>query len=52
MVLPPDDYEINIDIPEKGYFKQPLIIAGRNKYKKERTLNITVTFDGSENIQN
>ena len=52
MALPPNSYEINIDIPGKGDFKQPLIIAGRNKYKKERTHNITVTFDSPQNIQN
>lgn len=45
MILPPNTYEINIDIPGKGYFKQPLIVAGRNKYKKELNQNITVSFD-------
>ena len=49
MALPPNTYEINIDIPEKGYFKQALVVSGRNKYKKERSHNITVTFGATEN---
>ncbi len=45
MILPPDKYEINIDIPGKGYFKQLFTVTGRNKYKKEMKRNITVSFD-------
>ncbi|GAB4254779.1 MAG: hypothetical protein Kow0079_11260 [Vicingaceae bacterium] len=48
MILPPDEYEINISIPEKGRFKQKLIIKGRKDYKKELNKNITVTFDAEE----
>jgi tetratricopeptide (TPR) repeat protein len=52
MALPPNDYILKIDIPKKRDIKQPITIQGRNKYKKEITHNITVTFDSSENIQN
>jgi tetratricopeptide (TPR) repeat protein len=45
MILPPDNYEINIDIPDKGYFKKLFTVAGRNKYRKELKKNITVSFD-------
>ncbi|MBL4593324.1 MAG: PD40 domain-containing protein [Flavobacteriales bacterium] len=48
MILPPNNYEINIDVPGKGYFKQAFIVAGRNKYKKELKRNITVSFDSEE----
>lgn len=52
MILPPSTYEIQINFPEKGYFKKTLIIAGRNKYKKEMEQNIMVTFDAMENPNN
>jgi len=45
MILPPNKYEINIDIPGKGYFKQIFTVLGRNKYRKELKRNITVSFD-------
>jgi tetratricopeptide (TPR) repeat protein len=48
MILPPNIYEVNIDIPGKGYFKQKLIVADRSAYKKELTKNILVTFDPPE----
>jgi tetratricopeptide (TPR) repeat protein len=49
MILPPNKYEIQIDIPGKGYFKKILIVAERNKYRKELNQNIIVTFDEIEN---
>ncbi len=48
MILPPNNYEINIDIPGKGYFKKAFAIAGRNKYRKEVKRNITVSFEPPE----
>lgn len=48
MILPPNNYEINIDIPGKGYFIQLFSVAGRNKYRKELNRNITVSFDDPE----
>jgi tetratricopeptide (TPR) repeat protein len=45
MILPPNSYEINIDIPGKGYFKKLYNVAGRNKYRKELNQNIIVSFD-------
>jgi hypothetical protein len=48
MALPPNTYEVNIDVPGKGYFRQALIVKGRNKYKKEIKRNITISFDNSE----
>lgn len=48
MILPPNNYEINIDIPGKGYFKQLYNVAGRNKYRKEMSKNIKVSFDSPE----
>jgi len=45
MILPPNKYEVNIDIPGLGYYKQPLIIEGRSKYRKEIKRNITVSFN-------
>ena len=45
MILPPNNYEINIDVPEQGYFKKAFNVLGRNKYKKEKKQNITVSFD-------
>ena len=50
MILPPNQYEINIDIPGKGYFKETLVVAGRNKYRKEIKRNITASFDNTEEI--
>ena len=44
MILPPNKYEINIDIPGKGYFKKLFVVEGRNKYKPEISKNIRVTF--------
>lgn len=48
MILPPNKYEIQIDIAEKGYFKKTLVIEDRNKYKKELNKNIMITFDAIE----
>jgi hypothetical protein len=48
MALTPNTYEVNIDVPGKGYFRQSLIVQGRNKYKKEINRNITVRFENSE----
>jgi hypothetical protein len=45
MILPPGNYEINIDVPGKGDFKKLFIVAARNKYRKEIKKNITVSFD-------
>ncbi|MBL4669800.1 MAG: PD40 domain-containing protein [Flavobacteriales bacterium] len=45
MILPPNNYEINIDIPNKGYFKKRYTVLGRKKYRKEINRNITVSFD-------
>jgi len=45
MILPPNNYEINIDIPEQDSFKQSFNVLGRNKFKNETEHNITVTFD-------
>lgn len=45
MILPPSKYKLEIDIPGKGYFKKELIVADRNKYKKELSQNIMITFD-------
>ena len=45
MTLAPNTYELSIDIPGKGYFSQPLIVLGRNKYRKEINYNITVSFE-------
>ncbi len=51
MALPPGRYDIEIDIPSKGYFKKPFIVAGRKQYKKEVQQNITVSFDTIEEPQ-
>ncbi len=48
MILPPDKYELNIDIPSKGYFKKNFVVGDRNKYKPEITRNIVVTFEETE----
>jgi len=45
MILPPNKYEINIDIPGKGYFKQEYIVGDRNQYREELEKIIKVTFD-------
>ena len=48
MILPPNKYELKIDIPNQGYLKKDLIIGGRNKYKPEIKKNISITFEPEE----
>ena len=48
MILPPNKYEISIDVPEKGVFKKELLIYDRNKFKSEINYNIRVIFDSTE----
>ncbi len=47
MILPPNKYEMNIDIPGKGYYKNIFIVEGRNKYRTEISKNIKVTFNNT-----
>lgn len=51
MILPPGKYEVNIDIPNEGYFKKNFAVVGRNKYKAEINRNIVVSFENSESKQ-
>ena len=42
MILPPGKYELNVDVPGKGNYKEVLVVDDRNKYKKEMNRNIRV----------
>ncbi|MCO6499809.1 MAG: hypothetical protein J5I47_05455 [Vicingus serpentipes] len=44
MILPPNKYEINIEVPGKGTFKETLLVEDRSKYKKEINRNIRISF--------
>ncbi len=52
MILPPNDYEINIDVADKGYFKQSYVVPGRNLYRKEMERNITISFETNAATEN
>jgi len=45
MILPPNTYLLNIEIPSKGTFKKTFIVKGRKYYLKEVNQNIIVSFD-------
>jgi tetratricopeptide (TPR) repeat protein len=45
MILPPNKYELNVDVPGKGTFKKVFTVADRNKYKKEMNYNIVISFE-------
>lgn len=51
MILPPNRYEIRIEIPEEGYFTQKMVIGDRNKYKPEITKVIKVEFINEDPIE-
>jgi len=48
MILPPNKYQLLIDVPKKGIFSKLFNVMGRNQYQKEITKNIQVTFEDKE----
>ena len=48
MILPPNKYELNIEIPGKGYYKELFVVEDRTKYKSEISRNIKVNFNPSK----
>ena len=45
MILPPDKYELTIEVPGEGTFKKTFTVQGRNRYKPEINRNIQITFE-------
>ncbi|MCB0402540.1 MAG: tetratricopeptide repeat protein, partial [Flavobacteriales bacterium] len=49
MILPPNKYVMNVEVPGQGTFKKELNVQGRNKYKPEIERNIRVIFSPPAN---